>query len=776
MQYQFDEKKNQIFAPILNKWLKYTPEEEVRQKFICTLVNEYGFSLNQMAQELTLTNSSRGTGRARADIVIWKTAQDKNENKIASIVVECKSDNVTIAPEDYYQGLNYATWAGADFFVTHNSKETRYFQVYKDKLPKHLGKELANIPTAEQLLNDNAVKQILTEEKVFEKDEFAKLLHQCHNIIRNNDKLSPEACFDEISKILFIKIMYERENYNKHDVKKIFSKQVFIDKEQRFVNLNNELKQSELKKPINKGKKIEDIPNQIEIDYIKSCFEDAKNEYRNEQLFSDDDVIKIRRESFLAIVEKLEIYNLSKTSDDVKGIAFEKFLGSTFRGELGQFFTPRTVVEFMTEILDPQENETVCDPCCGSGGFLINAFEYMRAKIIVDIEAQKEQIKQQYFNEIYDNADNKQKLEIESQVDKLFKQLNDELNLDNKDSRLYHLSHNCIFGTDANPRMARVSKMNMIMHGDGHGGVHHNDGLLNINGIFEERFDVILTNPPFGSSVSKELKLTADDDLTTKAHYVDWTKKYPNYETISNERKQEIEANKLIIDKFEVGQFSSLTEVLFMERCLKLLKKGGRMGIVLPEGVLNNANLQKVREYFESKAKILLITSLPPDVFKSAKATVKPSILFMKRFTQSEELQHQQISAEVSQEINAKYQNDIDNLNAILQEKVQTIKAPKTANDEQKQQIKAENKRLQDELKAKKTQAKVELKQLEIKIQAEIRQSIKEKFDYEIALAEIADAGIDSTGKPTNANQLPVLKEEFTQYRKKHQLWESGVV
>ncbi|WP_304673881.1 N-6 DNA methylase, partial [Neisseria polysaccharea] len=82
-------------------------------------------------------------------------------------------------------------------------------------------------------------------------------------------------------------------------------------------------------------------------------------------------MIKIRRESFLAIVEKLQVYNLSKTSDDVKGIAFEKFLGTTFRGELGQFFTPRSVVEFMTEILDPQEGERICDPCSGSGGFLI---------------------------------------------------------------------------------------------------------------------------------------------------------------------------------------------------------------------------------------------------------------------------------------------------------------------------------------------------------------------------------------------------------------------
>ncbi|MDE4014005.1 N-6 DNA methylase, partial [Glaesserella parasuis] len=204
--------------------------------------------------------------------------------------------------------------------------------------------------------------------------------------------------------------------------------------------------------------------------------------------------------------------------------------------------------------------------------------------------------------------------------------------------------------------------------------------------------------------------------------------------------------------------------------------KGGRMGIVLPEGVLNNANLQKVREYFEGKAKILLIVSLPSDVFKSAKATVKPSIVFMKRFTDNEEFLYQQIKEQVTQEIANKYQTKIAELTAILDKKASTLKAPKNASDEEKSQIKSENKRLQDELKAQKAQAKTDLKQLEIQIQSEIRQNIKEKFDYEIALAEISDAGIDSTGKPTNANQLPILKAEFEQYRKQNQLWENGVV
>lgn len=558
-------KDNKIKAPLKgdNVWLEATPEEIIRQKFIQYLVDELGYNYNQMAQELKVTNSQRGTGRASADIVIWKTAEAKDNNELASIVVECKSDNVTIQPADYYQGLNYATWVSADFFITHNSKETRCFQVYKEKIPKNLGTELSRIPSAEELLDDKKREKLFQDEKVFEKDEFAKLLHQCHNVIRNNDKLSPEAAFDEISKILFTKIVFERENRNINNQDSIFSKKEFERLENEY-NLHTRPYLDGIDK---------------NTDFMQIIFRRTKKNYEKDALFSDNDNIRIRKESFLSIVEKLQVYNLSKTSDDVKGIAFEKFLGTTFRGELGQFFTPRTIVEFMTEVIDPQEGERICDPCSGSGGFLINAFEYVRENIKKDIELQKEKIKEQFFDEKYLKASDKEKEKVEAKVDKIFKQLNEELNLDNDKSRLYHLSHKCIFGTDANPRMARVSKMNMIMHGDGHGGVHHNDGLLDVNGIFEERFDVILTNPPFGARVDKELKITEEDSLKNKPHYLKWLEDYPNYEKIINAREKDIKDKKKIVDKYDVGKISTLTEIMFMERCIRLLRKGGRLAV-----------------------------------------------------------------------------------------------------------------------------------------------------------------------------------------------------
>src|SRR5690606_31768852 len=127
--------------------------------------------------------------------------------------------------------------------------------------------------------------------------------------------------------------------------------------------------------------------------------------------------------------------------DDVKGIAFEQFLGRTFRGELGQFFTPRTVVDFMVDVLDPQEGENICDPCCGSGGILIKAFEYVRAKIENEIQAAKDKIKVQYYTNEYNKLPEKEKEKIDDHVTGLFAKLNAELDINNSKSRLRELSY-----------------------------------------------------------------------------------------------------------------------------------------------------------------------------------------------------------------------------------------------------------------------------------------------------------------------------------------------
>lgn len=715
---------NQIYSPIRDKWLVLKPEEEVRQRYVCRLVDSYGYGIKQMGEEVKVTNSQRGQGAARADIVIWRNEEDKRKGKNALIVVECKAENVTIRQADYFQGYNYAAWAGAKFFVTTNLKETRIFKVVEDAMPKKL-EEIADIPSADMVNDDKKIKAMLLQTKAFTRDEFARLLFKCHNIIRNNDKLSPEAAFDEISKILFIKIRYERTNSGTQ----IFSKEEFL-----------------------KQKKMYDaVKSKESPDYYQFLFNKTKEDFAKDHLFDENETIKIRENSFEQIVKELQVYNLSTTSDDVKGIAFEQFLGRTFRGELGQFFTPRTIVDFMVSVLDPQEGEYICDPCCGSGGFLIRAFEYVREHIENEVEVRKEDVKKSLFTDDYSKLPKKEQEKNDQKVIDAFSKMNYELDINNPMGRLRSLSFDCIYGTDANPRMARTAKMNMIMHGDGHGGVHHHDGLLNVNGIWEGRFDVILTNPPFGARIDKELKITEADRFTDIEKIKAYEKRYgkENYDNALKQVNDHI--NQPILDLFQIGKFSGLTEVLFIERCLNLLKPGGRMGIVLPEGVLNNTNLQKVRDFVESKAKILLIVSIPQDVFMAAGATVKPSLLFFKKFTENEAEEYNRIYIQASHEVEAKYDEEMTDID------VKLAKRGKEAltKDEKKS------------LRSRK-------KELTVLIENEIKTLVKERFDYVIPIAEVQKAGISTTGAKIE-NELEPLEKEFAEYRKKNKLWEKHV-
>ena len=764
--FEVQEKDGKIYCPLKKAWHVSTPEERVRQYYIAILANKYGYSLEQMDQELKVNNSKRGQGKARADIVIWKSEQDKKDKKAAFIVVECKAENVKVRVEDYYQGFNYASWAHAEFFVTTNEKETKYFNVDPAYLPQKLD-EVVAIPTAKDVDDAARIEQLKDQTKLFTRDEFTKTLRACHNIIRNNDKLSPEAAFDEISKLLFMKIRFERDNKGM----KVFTKQEYLDAAQ-----NHE-------KNVRPGLKGTDL---YALSYMQFLFRTTKEFFKDDRLFDDKDEINIRENSFIQILEKLETFNLSDTQDDVKGIAFEEFLGTTFRGELGQFFTPRTIVDFMTEILDPQEGEVICDPTCGSGGFLIKAFEYVREKIEADIRSKKDSLRLSIEGNDYDALPEDKQVKISHSIDKMQAALNTELDTGIEGSRMYQLSRNCIYGTDANPRMARTSKMNMIMHGDGHGGVHHHDGLLNVNGIFEERFDIILTNPPFGQNVDRGQLISEADKFTDEEMKKKYKKKYgAAYDEALKQVDDHI--GESLLSLYDLGNISTLTEVLFMERCLRLLKKGGRMGMVLPEGVLNNKNLQAVREYFEGKAKIILICSIPQDVFIAAGATVKPSLVFMRRFTNDEESEYANCKSEALAEVTALHQAEIDKLEATIakadalteslkddlkkaQTKLKQAKKDKKNTTSVETEITTIKKEQADNRLNKKT-AEKELKELYKQIDEETKPVVKKKFDYDIPIAKIDDAGITTTGAASEGNQLPQLVDEYSDYRIQNNLW-----
>ena len=442
-----------------------TPEERVRQEFLCVLVNEYGYQLDQMKEEESVTG--RGSGQARADFIFWRSIEDRRNQKSPLLIVECKSDNVTIKQEDYHQGDHYARMANAPFFVTHNSRETRFWRVQKDRMPGYI-EEIENIPHANA--TDREIEELIQKLKVFKEDQFADLLHQCHNVIRNREHLDPAAAFDEIAKVLFVKTHVERDLKDKRQRQNRFT-----------VNY------------------LETLPGR---DPLNLLFSDTKDFYKDDAIFDSADRINLKPDTGKEIVRRLERYNLSDTSEDVKGIAFERFLGKTFRGEIGQFFTPRTIVEFMVKMIAPAENAVIADPASGSGGFLIRFFEIVREQILADVDREYQaKVEKLHSKKLSD----KQRAVL---LRKKYEQLQSTIDQKKQGSRLWRLANQCIYGCDANDRMARTSKMNMIMHGDGHGGVHHHNGFINVNGIFDGRFDIILTNPPFGANVEPSDRIT----------------------------------------------------------------------------------------------------------------------------------------------------------------------------------------------------------------------------------------------------------------------------
>ena len=692
--------KGQIFSHVRSKWVFETPEERVRQEWLCVLVNEYGYKPDQIAEEQDVTG--RGSAQARADHVVWRSKDDKQKGNTPLLVIEYKSDNITISEADYAQGEMYARLYEAPFFVTHNNKESRFWRVRKDKVPGYL-EEIESIPHADA--SQKEITAILDKLKVFREDEFADLLHRCHNIIRNRDHLDPAAAFDEIAKILFVKTGVERDLKKRKTRANLFS--------------------------------VDYLENLPFGDAINSLFDETKKTYRADRIFLAEEKINLKTPTALAIVKELERYNLSETSEDIKGIAFERFLGRTFRGEIGQYFTPRPIVEFIIHMLEPTEGQIICDPASGSGGFLIRFFEMVRQQIYADVDREYAVFKAK--------TENQKGLSEAVRAGKLrdkYDALQRELDQTIAGSRMWKLANRSVYGTDANERMARTSKMNMIMHGDGHGGVHHHNGFLNVNGIFEGRFDSILTNPPFGSNVEPtDLVQRSDvhlEDEIEKIYQDRYKQPYIQARARLLAATDEPIGKLFELPKTTGGKLGKIkTEVLFIERCLDLLKPGGKLGIVLPEGIFNNPSLSYVREFVEDRARLLAVVSLPQETFAASGASVKCSLLFLQKFTTKQSVQFSRLQKAAQAEVSEQHRAELE---AERLRVATELASAKTAKDSTLQ-------------KALKAELAIFEKRIAEQIAVQTRQLVKSRFDYPVFLYEAEKMGLTATGEP-DANEL----------------------
>ena len=295
-----------------------------------------------------------------------------------------------------------------------------------------------------------------------------------------------------------------------------------------------------------------------------------------ENIKVDDNVIR-------TIVSHLEGINLDKTDLDIKGLAFEQFMDSFFKKDFGQYFTPREIIEFAVAMMKPNHEDIVIDPACGSGGFLLYALDAVRREA----------------DEYYDknSADHKE--------------------------HWRDFAKERLFGIEINEEITRVAKMNMILHGDGHTNVIGEDALepiekltKNNSGFTENRFTLVLTNPPFGSMVKQ------DEKPYLKSYHL---ANLPH--TVKQSMKSDPKAGKKAVK----AKTSVKTEILFCERVYRLLKPGGRAAIILPDGILTNSSLQEVRNWLLESFQLLAVVSLPQTAFSYVGAGVKTSLVFLQK-------------------------------------------------------------------------------------------------------------------------------------------------
>ncbi|WP_191971145.1 N-6 DNA methylase [Micromonospora aurantiaca (nom. illeg.)] len=599
-----------VWAP-LRRWVdvSHKPEEVVRQLWVRRLHLDGGFSLQQMDQERR-THSGRRS--PRADIVVWRSEADKQAGREPVLVVETKAGEGVVRPADFWQGESYARSAGARFLVLANASSHIVFELAKG-VPGR-ARQINDWPKAADVGDEKRLEELVNRLEVFDREQFQRVLFECHSLLRDNHAMTPDRAFDTISKVLFLKLHVERSRTHETFTTK------YLDEAARFLNSPR-------------------------LTLHEQMFEQTKEAYSADDLFAKDDRLEISPDTFRDLVGKLERFNLSKTGEDIKGIAFERFLGRTFRGELGQFFTPRPVVEFIVDVLDPKEGEVVCDPAAGSGGFLIRVFDHVRDRIAADIAAERQRLIDTITAEYSDDADDAALDDRDRRIEIAVEELNKQLAPSGPDggptdTRVGRLAWQCIYGTDKEPRAARTAKMNMIMHGDGHGGIHWHDGLVDINGIFEGRFRVVVTNPPFGATVTSSQRIgsSPETDVPDDPDYRRRQQKRYGKEWLDAHHRVIDARGRKVLDQFEIGNgtTSRKTEQMFLERCLRLLEPGGRLGIVLPNGNLNASSQAWLRRWAEGKALLRAVVALPPETFKYSGASVTASVVFMDKFTEDD--------------------------------------------------------------------------------------------------------------------------------------------
>ena len=554
---------------------KDTPEEYVRQTIEKRLINEHKYKREQIKIEFGLKLGSR---RPRADIVVFPKDSPEMTQDQAWLIVECKKE--TVEPRNRKDGVEqlksymsacpnceWGLWTNGRYkeVLRKVEIEGRYeFQEYND------------IPAADGSLEDVDRPKRNTLKKAYE-DNLLMVFKTCHNHIYATDGLQKQPAFFELLKLIFCKTLDEQN----------------VGRPLEFYARSGERANRDGQLSVQKR--------------ISKIFERVKQQFP--QIFEANDEIRLQPRSLAWIVSELQSYSLLETHVDVKGKAYEELVGANLRGDRGEFFTPRNIMRMAVEMVNPKPEEKVCDTSCGTGGFLVTAMNHII-----------EQLKREVVDDFGLG-------EIEwSEYQKRI-----------VDDRIKQIVASDFYGFDINPDLVKATKMNMVMNNDGSGNIYRNDSLLPPHEWSQELkqdladalqlqadsitnadsigfFDVIVTNPPFGSNIP-----------INDSHILEQF-------DIGHIWRKNVETGWARSDTL---QTSVPPEQLFIERCLQFLKPGGRLAIVLPDSILSNPGLGHIRRWLLEKTRIVASIDLHVDTFQPRNGT-QTSVLILQKKAQEE--------------------------------------------------------------------------------------------------------------------------------------------
>lgn len=548
------DKKFYFQCPIRNKDIVAKPEECVRQYWVQKLRTQYGYPLNRLAVEYPIT-FGRDSSK-RADIVVF----DADRPTVPYVVVEVKQGKQKDGKEQlrsytHATGAPLAMWSSGPETVVWHRKNPNYF------VP------IPHLPSANQDI-DQVVDEPWTlktlEDKENERAQSAagnKALRD--KIVDLEDEVLANAgvdVFEEVFKLVFTKLYDEMSCHQGR---------------YKFLRFRNSNTSSKLKKN------------------IQDLFDEAKAEWPG--VFSDDEKIRLSPDHLQVCVGSLEEWKLFNSNLDVVDDAFEYLVSKSAKGEKGQYFTPRWVIDMCVKMMNPLETETIVDTACGSAGFTVHSMFHVWGNILEELGLPRSNL----------------------------------FTAERKPQRCIDYVTKKVFALDFDEKSVRVSRCLNLIAGDGQTNVLHmntldwtkweetvkdddwqatyGQGWAKLRNLRADKkqtdyrrfgFDIVMANPPFAGDIKQTDML---------APYVMAQKDNGKYETA-------------------VGR-----DLLFIERNLDFLKPGGRMAVVLPQGRFNNSGDQRVRKFIMDQCRILAVVGLHPNTFKPHTGT-KTSVLFVQKW------------------------------------------------------------------------------------------------------------------------------------------------